>query len=161
MLSSAAKFEKRFLNFIQTFVMIKRLFSAAPLWSSGGLAIIRIITGLLMAYHGLELFDRAVMEGYLTWDVFKAMPAPAFMIYFGKSIELITGICFVIGLFTRVAAIFMMIDMLFICFVVGGGKFYYEDQHPFLFAIIALVFFFTGPVRWNIDAWLFGRVEPD
>ena len=136
--------------------MTKRFFSAAPLWSATGLAIIRIITGLLMVYHGLEVFDRTVMEGYLTWDVFKAMPAAAFMIYLGKSIELITGICFTIGLFTRLAATFMMIDMLFICFVVGDGRFYYQDQHPFLFAMIALVFFFTGPMRWSLDARLFG-----
>mgnify|MGYP003576062347 CR=1 FL=1 len=113
-----------------------------------------------MAYHGLEVFNRSVMEGYLTWDVFKAMPAPAFMIYLGKSLELITGVCFILGLFTRVAAIFMMIDMLFICFVVGGGRFYYQDQHPFLFAMIALVFFFTGPARWSLDARLFDAGNP-
>lgn len=136
--------------------MVKIFFSAAPLWSATGLTIIRISTGLLMAYHGLEIFDRATMEGYLTWDIFKAMPAPAFMIYLGKSLELITGICFIIGLFTRLAATFMMIDMLFICFVVGDGRFYYQDQHPFLFAMIALVYFFTGPGRWSLDARLFG-----
>lgn len=141
--------------------MIKRFFSAAPLWSATGLTIIRIGTGLLMAYHGIEIFDRSLMQGYLTWDVFKAMPAPEFMIYLGKGLELITGICFIIGLFTRLAAISMMIDMLFICFVVGQGRFYYQDQHPFLFALIALVFFFTGPVRWSLDEKIFGPAKPD
>lgn len=141
--------------------MIKAFLSATPLWSFSGLAVIRIITGLLMAYHGLEVFDRSVMEEYLTWDVFKAMSAPAFMVYLGKSLELITGICFILGLVTRLAAIFMMIDMLFICFVVGGGKFYYQDQHPFLFAMIALIFFFTGPARWSLDARLFGSRDID
>lgn len=141
--------------------MTKRLLSASPLWSFTGLAIIRIVTGLLMVYHGLEVFDRSIMEGYLTWDVFKAMPAPAFMVYLGKSLELITGICFILGLLTRLAAVFMMIDMLFICFVVGGGKFYYQDQHPFLFAMIALVYFFTGPARWSLDARLFGSRKID
>lgn len=144
------------LTLLKTLPMLKRFFSAAPLWSSTGLAIIRIIAGLLMAYHGLEVFNRSIMEGYLTWDVFKSMPAPAFMIYLGKSLELTTGICFTIGLFTRLAAILMMVDMLSICFVVGGGKFYYQDQHPFLFAMIALVFFFTGPARWSLDARFFG-----
>lgn len=141
--------------------MTKSFLSASPLWSFTGLAIIRIVTGLLMVYHGLEVFDRSIMEGYLTWDVFKAMPAPAFMVYLGKSLELITGICFILGLLTRLAAVFMMIDMLFICFVVGGGKFYYQDQHPFLFAMIALVFFFTGPARWSLDARLFGSRKID
>jgi putative oxidoreductase len=94
-------------------------------WQQTGLATIRIITGLLMAYHG--------------W------------VYIGKGLELVTGICFVLGLFTRVAALLMVLDMLFICFKVGNGRFWYEDQHPFIFALLALLFFFTGPVKWSID----------
>jgi len=117
--------------------------------------MIRIITGLLMAYHGWEIFDRSIMAGYLDRDVIKTLPSPAFMVYLGKSLELITGIFFVLGLFTRLAALFMAIDMLFICFKIGNGKFYYDDQHPFLFAMLAMVFFFTGPVKWSIDQLIF------
>jgi len=47
--------------------------------------------------------------------------------------------------------------MLFIVFFVGYGKFWYEDQHPFLFVLLALIFFFTGPGRWNLDQLIFGR----
>jgi len=131
--------------------MTNSLFSPAPLWQNSGLALLRIITGLLMAYHGFEVFDREKMLPYMEWDVVKALPAPETMVYMGKSLELITGICFVLGVFTRIAALFMAIDMLFICFKIGGGKFYYDDQHPFLFAMIAMVFFFTGPVKWSLD----------
>jgi len=137
--------------------MTNALFSPAPLWQNNGLALLRIIIGLLMAYHGLEIFDREKILPYLEWDVVKSLPAPETMVYLGKSLELITGICFVFGLFTRIAALFMAIDMLFICFKIGGGKFYYEDQHPFLFAMIALVFFFTGPVKWSLDKVWFGE----
>jgi putative oxidoreductase len=77
------------------------------------------------------------------------------MLYTGKTVELLAGICLMVGLFTRVAAILIAADMLFICFYIGSGKFYYQDQHPFLFAVIALVFFFTGPVKWNLDQMLF------
>jgi putative oxidoreductase len=137
--------------------MTNALFSPAPLWQNNGLALLRIIIGLLMAYHGLEIFDREKILPYLEWDVVKSLPAPETMVYLGKSLELITGICFVFGLFTRIAALFMAIDMLFICFKIGGGKFYYEDQHPFLFAMIAMVFFFTGPVKWSLDKVWFGK----
>jgi putative oxidoreductase len=142
---------------IQKHAMILRLFSPLPLWQNNGLAILRIITGLLMAYHGLEIFDREKMLPYMEWDVIKTLPVPEAMVYIGKGLEFITGICFVLGLFTRIAALFMAIDMLFICFKVGGGKFYYEDQHPFLFAMIALIFFFTGPVKWSLDKAWFGK----
>jgi putative oxidoreductase len=130
--------------------MQKKL-SYPPAWQENGLATIRIITGLMMAYHGWEVFYPDKMGEYMKWDVIKSLPSPLFMIYLGKSLELVSGILFVLGLFTRLAALFMAFDMLFICFRVGGGEFYYADQHPFLFAILALVFFFTGPVKWSID----------
>lgn len=121
------------------------VFSSTPVSAATGLAVLRIITGLLMAYHGWEIFNARVMEGYTTWEVIKKLPAPAFMVYTGKAIELTTGILLTLGLYTRIATLLMAANMLFICFYVGKGKFYYEDQHPFLFAMLALVFFFAGP----------------
>lgn len=139
--------------------MASKFFSAGGFWQRNGLAILRVITGLLMAYHGWEVFDRARIEEYTKWDVIKSLPAPVFAVYVGKSLELISGIALTLGLFTRLAALFMAIVMLFICFKVGNGKFYYEDQHPFLFALLALVFFFTGGGEWSLDERLFGKHE--
>src|SRR5215216_1851038 len=102
-----------------------------------GLAIIRIITGLLMAYHGLEIFDRPLMAGYAGWEMIKILPFPTLLVYLGKGIELVSGLLLTFGLYTRLATLAMAADMLFICFYIGHGKFYYEDQHPFLFALLA------------------------
>ncbi len=131
--------------------MIDKFFTTHSEYSKVGLAFIRILTGFLMAYHGLEIFNSETMRMYAEWDIIKALPFSYFMPYVGKSIELITGIFFVLGLHTRFAALFMAGNMLFICFYIGSGKFYYEDQHPFLFALIALVFFFTGSVKFGLD----------
>jgi putative oxidoreductase len=139
--------------------MIKKIFSPDPLWSDYGLVAIRILTGLLMAYHGAEIFNRTAMEVYLTWDVIKGLPAPELMVYVGKGIEFFAGVCLAVGLFTRIASLFIIIDMLFICFKIGNGRFYYEDQHPFLFALIALIFFFTGPVKWALDFSIFKKTK--
>lgn len=135
--------------------MFKTLLSPRPIFYETGLASIRIFVGLLMAYHGWEVFDRATIESYFGWDAIKALPNPELMVYVGKSMELVTGICFTVGFLTRLSAIFMAVDMLFICFYIGSGKFYYQDQHPFLFALIAIVFFFTGPVKWSVDQKVF------
>ncbi len=137
--------------------MIKKLFSSDPLWSDQGLVALRILTGLLIAYHGADIFKRTAMEEVLTWDVIKALPAPEPMVYLGKGIELLAGICLVLGLFTRAAALFMAINMLFICFKIGNGRFYYEDGYPFLFALLALIFFFLGPVKWGLDFVIFKK----
>lgn len=135
--------------------MLKRLLSPQPLAFGNGMAIVRIVVGLLMAYHGLEVFDKTLIQEYLKWEVIQALPFPTFMVYLGKGLEFITGVCFILGIFTRIAAILMAANLLFICFVVGQGRFYYEDQHPFLFALLAIVFFFTGPVRWSLDQRFF------
>lgn len=136
---------------------MSKLFSAEPLWKNNGLVLLRIITGLLMAYHGLEVFKPELIKGYAEWEVIKKLPYPLFMAYLGKGLELVTGVCLVLGLFTRIAALFMFINMIFICFKVGGGKFWYEDQHPFIFALLALVFFFTGPVKFGLDNLFFQK----
>lgn len=135
--------------------MIKKLLSPSPLWYESGLVFIRVLVGAMTAYHGIEIFDRSTMEVYLGWESIKALPAPEAMVYLGKGLEFFAGLCLLVGLFTRIAAILIAADMLFICFYIGEGRFYYQDQHPFIFAVVALVFFFTGPVRWSFDSLLF------
>lgn len=129
--------------------MATKIFSNEPVSAEKGLAVVRIITGLLMAYHGLEIFNRELMEGYVNWDAIKGLPAPRFMVYLGKSIELVTGIFLAVGVLTRLTTFIIMINMLFICFFVGDGEFYYGDQLPFLFVLLALIFFFVGPGAWS------------
>ncbi len=135
--------------------MNNQLFSQLRSWQHNGLAILRIVTGLLMVYHGWEVFDSNKMNEYSKWEVVKTLPAPLFMVYAGKALEFSSGALLALGLFTRTAALLMAVNMLFICFRIGNGKFYYEDQHPFIFAMMALVFFFAGPVKWSIDQLMF------
>lgn len=117
-----------------------------------GFAILRIITGLLMSYHGLEIFQSAQMQEYASWDAIRNMPFPAFWAYLGKGTELVGGILLTLGFMTRIAAILLTLTMLFICFKIGNGKFWYEDQHPFLFALLSMIYFFTGPGKWSMDS---------
>ena len=114
-----------------------------------------------MVYHGLEIFRPETMKTYLEWDVIQKLPFPVFMTYLGKGIELVTGFCLTLGLLTRIAALLMAVNMLFICFYIGNGKFYYEDQLPFLFALLSMVFFFTGSVKFGLDGLLFKNRQHD
>jgi putative oxidoreductase len=136
---------------------MNKLFSSESLWQENGLAFIRIVTGLFMAYHGWEVFESTKILEYSKWDSIKDLPAPLFLAYLGKGLELLTGLCFVFGFMTRIAAVFMAVNMLFICFKIGNGKFWYEDQHPFLFAMLAMVFFFVGSGKFGLDYLLFKK----
>ncbi len=136
---------------------MKKLFSPSPLWQEAGLALVRIIVGYFMIYHGWEVFSEEKMKPYLEWDSFKAFSSPALVVYTGKIAELVAGILLTIGLFTRLASIVLIFTMVYISFFVGHGKVWYEDQHPFLFVLLGLVFFFTGSGRLSADHLLFGK----
>ncbi len=137
--------------------MPNAILSPAPLFQKEGIAFLRITVGLLMVYHGVEVLDSKLIEGYAKWDSFKSLPNPLLMAYVGKSAELVSGILLTIGFLTRPAAILLMFTMLFVTFFIGHGKFWYDDQHPFMMALMGLVFIFCGPGKWSLDQLFFSQ----
>ncbi len=135
---------------------MKQLFSFSPIWHNQGVAIVRVIVGAMMIYHGWEIFNTTKMNEYAVWDSFKKYSAPLMMVYIGKATELLAGILLLLGLFTRLAALFLIFTMLYIAFFVGEGRIWYEEQHPFLFVLLGAVFFFTGGGKWSFDYLFFG-----
>ena len=131
---------------------IRDLVDPAPIWLPKGMALIRVILGGLTVYHGQEVFNSELMNGYMGWDTFKN-PYGKVMVYMGKLSELLSGILLLFGLFTRVGAILLMGTLSYITFFVGHGRFWYEDQHPFMFVLLGLIFFFHGPGAWSLDGW--------
>jgi putative oxidoreductase len=136
---------------------MKRILSPSPLWLDAGLAFIRIVVGFFMILHGIEVFDKALMDNYASWDQFKSFSSPQLMVYTGKTAELIGGILLTIGLLTRVACLILIFTMLYISLFVGKGIIWYGDQHPFLFVLLGLQFFFTGPGKLSVDYMLFRK----
>jgi putative oxidoreductase len=132
------------------------LFSTSPIWHHYGLAIIRVFVGGFMVYHGWEVFDEEKMNTYLQWEQFKDTSAVA-RVYTGKIIELAGGLLLFAGLFTRLAALLIAVTMFYISFFVGTGKIWYEDQHPFMFVLLALVFFFIGSGKYSLDHLLWNK----
>ncbi len=125
-------------------------FSSTPIWQQNGVALVRIVIGAMLIYHGQEVFNPELMNSYLTWDMFKN-PNGKLMVYAGKLSELLAGISLFLGLFTRLGALLLIGTLSYITFFVGHGKFWYEDQHPFMFVLFGLLFIFTGPGAWSLD----------
>lgn len=133
---------------------IQKFLSPSPIWQQNGIFLVRIIVGIFLIYHGWEIFDKTKMQEYLTWENFRD-PGKSYLPYLGKSMELSAGILLFLGLFTRLSALLIMGTLGYIAFFVGGGKIWYEDQYPFLFVMLALVFIFTGPGNFSLDKFLF------
>ena len=135
---------------------MKRFFSSSPLCQNTGLALVRGTLGIFLIYHGWEIFTESIMSEYLKWDAFKNSSGK-FLVYAGKAAELIAGILFVLGLFTRIASLITIGVMCYIAFFLGKGIIWYGDQHPFMFVLLALIFFFTGPGNFSLDKMIFNN----
>jgi putative oxidoreductase len=133
---------------------MKTLFSSEPIFLTSVLGILRISLGLLLVYHGKEVFEPELMKGYQSWDAFKGSMSHI-LPYIGKSAELVSGILLTLGLFTRIGALLCIGTLAYVTFFIGHGKFWYEDQHPFMFVLFGVLFFFSGPGNWSLDARLF------
>jgi putative oxidoreductase len=134
---------------------MKTLFSPQPINIKTVIGVLRIIIGAMMVYHGIEVFNAAQMKAYAQWDMFKNSSYPALMPYIGKSAEFLSGLLLLLGLFTRIGAAILILSMCYITFKIGHGKFWYEDQHPFMFILFGLLFFFAGPGKWSLDHIVF------
>jgi uncharacterized membrane protein YphA (DoxX/SURF4 family) len=137
-----------------------KFFSSQGFWEQTGLSLIRILVGIFMIYHGWEVFIDDKMVGYQQWLGDLKFPAPSIMAYLGKGSEFVGGIMLAFGFLTRLAVIPLTVTMAIICFGVGHGKIFMDDQHPFLFILLFLVFFFYGPGWFSVDRMIFKRRQP-
>ena len=135
--------------------MISDFFSHRGIRMYEGLALIRIVTSIFLIYHGWEVFDQEKMNGYAKWLGEMQFTSPLIMGYAGKGAELLAGLLLLLGFLTRVAVILLITTMLIITFGIGQGRIFMEEQHPFLFILLGLLFFFTGPGKWSLDEILF------
>lgn len=135
--------------------MQNRLLHLSPFFLSLGFAVIRVITGVLMVYHGWEVLEADKMKGYGDWLKDLKFPAPYVMAYLGKGAEFVGGLLLTVGLFTRLAALALAVTMLLVCFGMGHGRIFTDDQHPFLFVLLSFLFFFTGAGKWSLDHYFF------
>jgi putative oxidoreductase len=137
---------------------MNKYFSSSPIAQNYGIALVRIITGILLVWHGWETFDAEKMKMYTGWFVERKYTNPEIWAYAGKVAELLAGIGFVLGLFTRMASLAAIAAFAGIIFILGDkGKIFQGDQHPFLFILLALVFFFTGPGALSLDEIFFKK----
>ena len=134
--------------------MIKQqLFTSKGLWSAGAV-LLRVIAGITIFRFGLEIFKDDAMKGYADWLTDLNFPASAAMAYIGKICELAGGALLALGLFTRVAAVALIVTM-FVIAVIMSKAGPLDADGSFLLMLIFLHFLLTGPGKWSLDHLLF------
>ena len=121
---------------------------------SKGLALIRMIIGLLLIYHGYDVFNTEQMSGNAKWMYDLHYPFPTFFAFAGKAAEFVGGLSLLLGYRVRLFTIHLVVTLLLITFTMGHGKIFTDDQHPFLFALICAVYFFLGSGEWSLDEYM-------
>ncbi len=86
---------------------MNKFFSSSGFLRDTGLLIVRCLIGYIM----IELFNEEAMNGYRGWPTDLKFPLPSFMATLGKLTELVGGISLILGLFTRMLAIPVIITM--------------------------------------------------
>lgn len=126
-----------------------------------GLGILRIATGLVFAAHGYQKFFTMGIEGTTGFFTGLGIPLPGLTAILIATLELVGGLAFAAGLFTRLVAIPLALDMAGAIFFFHRGFFVpkgVEFVGTLMFAAIALAL--GGPGAFSIDGILRPRSGP-
>jgi putative oxidoreductase len=124
---------------------------------NAGIFLVRVVTGVIILKYGLQVFDKVQIGNYTQWLSDIHFPLPRLMTYVGKATEFIGSILLIIGLFTRLSSIILVIDMLVVTFVMGKANLFGDEQGSFLLMLLFLTFLFIGAGKWSIDYYLLDK----
>lgn len=114
-----------------------------------GLFVLRLGTGLLMAYHG---YDKLIHYNEMKVKFMSFMGLnPSATLALVVFAELFCAALIVVGLFTRLACIPLIILTVVIIFQVGNGDFFGKQELPALYLSTYIALLFTGPGKFSID----------
>ena len=134
--------------------------SAAPAF---GLLVLRLVVGGIFAAHGAQKVFEYTIPGTIGSFSGMGIPLPEIAAPFVAFLELIGGILFALGLFTRPVGILLAVDMVVALVAVHlpAGLWVGEGGYEFVavLGVAALALAFTGAGRFSLDgAFLRGRV---
>jgi putative oxidoreductase len=115
-----------------------------------GLLLIRVGTGLVFLMHGIMKFQTLDMVNKMFTHL--GLPAPVAAII--ALIETVGGLMLITGIFTRVAAVVLGIEMLVAIFLNGGINAGWQ-QHELEALLMAVSFglVYTGSGKFSIWHW--------
>ena len=131
-----------------------------------GFALIRIVAGLTIAYHGYPKLVNGV-AGLANSVIPKiGLPAPMLWAYAVLVVEVAGGLLLAAGLLTRLAGIALTIEFLVIVFIVKFANGFIAGfagmvpggfEFEFLLGIVSIACVISGAGAYSVDAWIRNR----
>jgi putative oxidoreductase len=118
-------------------------------------AFMRFATGAVLVPHGIQKVLAFQVGRYTETIAAKGLPFPELLAYLTFFTESVAAICLAIGLFTRVAAVMIWIEMLVIVFLFQWQYGYFWTNRGYEYALLWLLLctaiFFRGGGRYSVD----------
>lgn len=137
------------ITFARTYAAQRMLLNSRPLSVDLGILALRLAAGgSIFLAHGLGKLQHFNEIAPVFWDPFGLGPTISFAL-----ITFAEGICsllVVLGVWTRVTAIPLVLGML-MAFIHDGGEGFGNQEKPFLYMVIFLAIFLLGGGRYRLD----------
>jgi putative oxidoreductase len=123
-------------------------------------ALMRFATGAILVPHGIQKTLNVPIAKFAPNIAAKGLPFAEGLAYLTYFAESVAAACLAVGLFTRLAAAMVGIEMLVIVFLFQWqfGYFWTNRGYEFalLWALLCIAIFFKGGGRYSVDR-LIGR----
>ena len=136
---------------------------ASPRQLSLGIALVRIMTGIIFLAHGYMKFFIVGIDGAVNMFAQMGVPAPSITAPFVATVEMVGGIALIFGLLTRLAAAALAIDMLVAVVLVKiKGGFFIPNGAEFeiLLCVACVALVVAGAGALSIDEAIAKRRFP-
>ncbi len=128
-----------------------------------GLAVLRIVVGIVFAVHGYEKLFVQTIPGVTGFFTQIGAPLPGITAPLVSVLEFAGGIMLILGVLTSVVAALLAVDMLGAIFLVHlPAGFYLPNGYEFVLTLFAasLALALAGPGAYALDRAIFGRGGP-
>lgn len=117
-----------------------------------GMLVLRVVLGLLVASHGYTKFVQFNTLRYKFMNFMHLGSTVSLcLIIFA---ELICGILLILGLFTRLACIPIIIGMSVVVFIAANGHIFAEGERGMMYLAATVTILFCGPGRISVDGMM-------
>ena len=104
------------------------------------LALLRVVLGIIFLYHGyVKLFVPGGFKGTVAFFTSLAIPAPVYAAFLVSAVEFVGGILLVLGFFTRLVSIALIIEMAVAFFKVHLKQGFFITQSTYGYEFVVLL----------------------
>ena len=116
-----------------------------------GLLWLRVLMGVGIAYHGYGKVFGGKIDRFAEGIASMGFPAPEIFAWAASLSEFLGGICIVLGLFTRQAALFVFVTMAVAAFIKHGADPLKRKELALAYWTISGALIFLGSGRFSLD----------